>query len=148
MAGQRPLKPLILVRIQARHHFFTLNLHSPAIVLFMRHQLHLKTLEYLVDLLDSKFAIGKFKFGLDPIIGLLPGIGDVLPLFLSAYIIYIAIQENISQKAIAQMVAYTVLDFVLGTIPVIGDAADFFYKSHTKNLELLKRELPEKLAAF
>jgi hypothetical protein len=107
----------------------------------MKRHIHLKTVEYIVDLLDNKFAIGKFRFGLDPIIGLIPGIGDFLPLIISGYIIFIAVQEKLSQKVITQMVIYTLLDFVLGSIPIIGDVADFFYKSHTKNLELLKREL-------
>lgn len=107
----------------------------------MQHHPKLKTLEYIVNLLDNKFSVGKYKFGLDPILGLIPGIGDLLPLFISVYIIIIALQENVSQKVILQMVVYTALDFVLGSIPIVGDAVDFFYKSHTKNLSLLKREL-------
>jgi hypothetical protein len=121
--------------------FFYTKLTSTCYSSPMKRHIHLKTVEYIVDLLDNKFAIGKFRFGLDPIIGLIPGIGDFLPLIISGYIIFIAVQEKLSQKVITQMVIYTLLDFVLGSIPIIGDVADFFYKSHTKNLELLKREL-------
>lgn len=102
---------------------------------------HLEFVEKIVELMDNKFAVGKFRFGLDPILGLIPGIGDILPLFISGYLIVIGIHENIAPKTLAQMLAYTILDFVLGSIPIIGDVADFFYKSHLKSLQLLKREL-------
>jgi hypothetical protein len=142
MAGHQPLKLSILVRIQARHHnTFTPLLHNAAIVGSMKSHRHLKLVETIVELLDNKFAIGKFRFGLDPIIGLIPGIGDIIPIGISGYLIFIGIQENISRKVLAQMIGYTLLDFILGSIPLIGDAADFFYKSHIKNLHLLKQEL-------
>ncbi|MDQ5951194.1 MAG: hypothetical protein QG639_471 [Patescibacteria group bacterium] len=101
----------------------------------------IKLAEDIAYLLDSKFGIGPFRFGLDPILGLIPGLGDFIPLIMSSYLIIVAIQHNISKPTILRMIFYTVADFLIGSVPVLGDAADFFFKASTKNLELLKSEL-------
>lgn len=97
--------------------------------------------EYIANLLDNKFKIGPWRFGLDPILGLFPGIGDAIPLIMSIYLIIIAVQHNVTQSTIAKMIFYTVADFIIGSVPIFGDAVDFFFKASTKNLELLKNEL-------
>lgn len=97
--------------------------------------------ENIAYLLDNKFKIGPFRFGIDPILGLLPGIGDAIPLVMSMYLIVIAVQHNVTQSTIAKMIFYTVADFIIGSVPIFGDVTDFFFKASTKNLELLKEEL-------
>jgi hypothetical protein len=101
----------------------------------------IKIAENIANTLDNKFKVGPFRFGLDPILGLFPGIGDAIPLIMSSYLILIAVQHNVSNATISKMIFYTVADFIIGTVPVFGDAADFFFKASTKNLELLKDEL-------
>ena len=101
----------------------------------------LQTVEEIVRLLDNRFKLGPIKFGLDPIIGFVPVVGDIIPAALSLYLISIAIEEQLDPKIISRMVFNTVADFAIGSIPVIGDVSDFFYKSHLKNLKLLKEGL-------
>lgn len=101
----------------------------------------IKLAENIAHLLDSKFGIGPFKFGLDPILGLIPGLGDAIPFLISGYIILVAFQHKVSKTTILKMIFYVVADLLIGTVPVIGDIADFFFKASTKNLELLKNEL-------
>lgn len=103
-------------------------------------QQKIKIAEYITYLLDNKFKIGPLSFGLDPILGLFPGIGDFIPFAMSFYLVIIAIQHKASVYTIIKMIFYTVADFLIGTIPIVGDAADFFFKASTKNLELLKDE--------
>lgn len=101
----------------------------------------LKVAEDLAHLLDNKFGIGPFRFGLDPIIGFVPVLGDLIPLAMSGYLLTIAVQEKVRQPIINRMILNLVADFVIGTVPVVGDVADFFYQAHMKNLQLLKEEL-------
>jgi hypothetical protein len=100
---------------------------------------HLKNVRYLANLLDNKFNILGFKFGLDPILGMIPWFGDLAALGLSLYIIWTAKNMGAPQSLIARMGVNVFLDFFMGSIPVLGDIADFFYKPNKKNLDLLER---------
>lgn len=102
---------------------------------------HLRRLENIVDLLDNKFQIGPFKFGIDPLLGFIPFLGDLIPTLFSLYLIMLATLHKAPKKLIMQMTTYSLIDFFFGSIPVIGDIIDIFYKSHTKNLTLLKKSL-------
>lgn len=93
----------------------------------------------LTHLLDEQFSIGNKRFGLDPILGLLPGIGDLLPLVLSLYIVWIGTQLKIPEDKVKQMYRNVVVDLVLGAIPVVGDLSDFVYKANSKNMEIIKK---------
>lgn len=101
----------------------------------------IKIAEDIVNLLENKFKIWGYKFGFDPIIGLIPVVGDLLPLAISTYLVWIAYTERVSYKVIGKMLVLVLADFIIGAIPVIGDAADFVFRAHLKNLEILKREL-------
>jgi hypothetical protein len=103
---------------------------------------HLQYAQSLADLLDNKFKILGFRFGLDPLIGLVPGIGDVIGLVLSAYIVWVAVQMKVPQDKIAMMLGNILFDFVIGLIPVLGEIGDFVVKANSKNLEILKRHRP------
>ena len=102
---------------------------------------HLKTARILADLLDNRFEFLGFRFGLDPIIGLIPFVGDFVSFFLSAYIIWIAHQVGVSHKSIIHMWRNVFIDFILGLIPFIGDISDLFYKANQKNLALLEAHI-------
>jgi hypothetical protein len=104
---------------------------------------HLQIARAITKLLDKQFRIGKMSFGLDPILGLIPGIGDVLSLILSLYVMWIARNLEIPERYIAQMTRNIIFDFVLGIIPVVGDLSDFVFKANSKNLEILERYLRE-----
>lgn len=100
---------------------------------------HLKIARYLTYNLDKKFGIGKFRFGLDAIIGLIPGIGDIFAFIVSSYLVWIGIRINLPPDQIALMIRNIVIDLVLGLIPVVGDLSDFVYKANSKNYEILER---------
>src|SRR5690606_13700634 len=100
---------------------------------------HIKNARMLTDLLENKFSLFGFKFGLDPIIGFIPFFGDALTFLLSAYIIWIAHNSDVPGHAITKMWRNIIFDFFIGSVPVIGDISDFFYKASTKNLKILEQ---------
>lgn len=99
---------------------------------------HYNAAESLTKLLDNQFSVLGFKFGLDPIIGVIPWVGDLLTFALSLYIIWIGHRMNIPQEKLVKMINNTLTDFVLGIIPVVGDVSDFVYKANSKNMKILR----------
>ncbi len=100
---------------------------------------HLHIARSVARLLDNQFEFMGLRFGLDPIIGIIPFFGDLVSLGLSAYIIWIGYQMRLPGQVLGSMLRNVVFDFVLGMIPVIGDVSDFFYKANLKNLALLEK---------
>lgn len=103
----------------------------------MKNHFHIATI--LARLLDEQFSIGKFRFGLDPLINLVPWIGDVVGLILSLYLVWIAKNARVPQKQINKMIKNVILDFVVGLIPVLGNFGDFVIKANSRNLEILRK---------
>ena len=105
-------------------------------------------LDRLADLLDSRFRIPGLgvRFGLDSLIGLVPGVGDVAALGPSAYLVYRAHRLGADRGTLGRMAANAGIDFVVGGIPVIGDLFDVGFKANRRNIELLKRHLHERQA--
>lgn len=102
---------------------------------------HLNIARKISTFLDTKFTIWKFKFGLDPILGLVPGIGDIITATLSFYIVFVAVLLRISVLRIIQMIFYILIDFVIGGIPILGDMLDFAIKPNIKNMAILEKEV-------
>jgi len=111
---------------------------------------HRRTLERLDKFsyyTDSNIRVPftKFRFGLSPLIGLVPGIGDFAGLILSLYVLHearkIGAPGNIQRKMIRTML----IEFVGGLIPVFGDAFDAVYKANTKNTALLRNYIYRQL---
>ena len=103
----------------------------------------MRRVRVLAQLLDNSITIpgtGR-KIGLDPIVGLIPGIGDFIGAVLSAYIILEAARADVSGFTLVRMVTNVAFDTLLGSIPVIGDVFDAMWKSNTKNVSLLERHL-------
>jgi hypothetical protein len=94
-------------------------------------------------LMDSAFGIPgtKFRFGLDPIIGLVPGAGDLVDTAFSAYLIYLATRFNIPRETLGKMIYNVGLEAIIGSVPLVGDIFDAFYKSNMRNLALLEEHL-------
>lgn len=99
---------------------------------------HYKIVKALTELLDNKFEVFGIRFGIDPVLGLIPGIGDVISVALSIYTVIIARQMNIPGTALNRMLFNIILDFAIGIIPVAGDFSDFFFKANQKNMNILK----------
>ena len=99
-----------------------------------------ENLEHLVALLDDIFRIPLtgVRFGLDPLIGLLPGIGDWITGAVSFLILVAGWQRGLPRVALARMVANIGIDSLVGTVPVLGDVFDVGWKSNRKNFTLLQ----------
>ena len=100
----------------------------------------LRRLRRLSHLLDNAIPIPgtPWRFGLDPVLGLLPGAGDFLGTAFSAYIVLEAARIGIPRSLLGQMVINILLDTVIGSVPVVGDIADATWKANAKNIELLE----------
>lgn len=100
-------------------------------------------MEKLAWVLDGAIPVPgtKFRFGLDSIIGLIPGIGDVLGLLLGAAILYEGLRIGAPRPLMWKMVGNSVADAVLGLVPVLGDLFDFAFKSNKRNVRLLMEHI-------
>ncbi len=99
---------------------------------------HLAVARMLATLLDNKFSIGSFSFGIGPIIGLIPGIGDIIENVLSFYLIWIALRMDLPNEKIARMLGNIAFNFFLALFPIIGNIGDFVFKSNIRNLKILE----------
>jgi hypothetical protein len=102
-----------------------------------------KELEYaekLVCLMDDQFKIPlvNFRFGIDPVIGLIPWAGDLISFVISSLIISAFLRNGVPFSVILRMIANIVLDLVVGGIPLLGSVWDFFFKANRKNLKLAR----------
>ncbi|QDG39985.1 DUF4112 domain-containing protein [Alteromonas mediterranea] len=95
----------------------------------------------LANLLDTavKLPFIPIRIGLDSIVGLIPGAGDALMLFVSLRIVWLGKSLGMPKALVAQMVKNSALDFGLGFIPFIGDIVDVFYKANQKNVRIMER---------
>ena len=100
-------------------------------------QQKLAHLDRVAQLMDAKFSFFGFKFGLDSLIGLIPGLGDIATAFVSAYIVYNAYSLGVPRNVLWRMIGNVAADFVIGSIPLAGDIADVFWQANLKNMELL-----------
>jgi len=108
----------------------------------------LRRLEKFSRFTDSSIWIPftRFRIGVDAIVGLLPGVGDLLGLVLSTYVLVEAQRVGASRAVKLRMLRNMGIDFRGGLLPVVGDAFDAIYKANTRNTLLLKRYLEEQLA--
>jgi hypothetical protein len=91
-------------------------------------------------LLDSAFRVPgtAIRFGWDPIIGVVPWIGDAVAALLGSVIVWHAYQMRLPRVVLLRMVINIVIDVAIGIVPLFGDIADVFWKSNTRNFALLE----------
>lgn len=101
----------------------------------------LKWVESLTKLMDDSFRIPIFgiRFGLDPIIGLIPGFGEAVSFAISALMVLAMVRHGAGSKLALRMVWNILIDALIGAIPLLGDLFDFVKKANRRNLELLKK---------
>jgi hypothetical protein len=99
----------------------------------------IKRLERFARLMDTAWGIPftRWRFGFDTVLGLIPGVGDGANLLISIYTLYLAQKLGAPNSLLLKMAANSGIDFGLGTVPILGDVFDMFFKSNTRNLKLL-----------
>jgi Domain of unknown function (DUF4112) len=107
------------------------------------HVASLRRLRQISNLLDNAIPIPgtKYRIGLDPILGLLPGGGDLIGSIFAGYVVFKSAQMGVPRDTLVQMAANIVFDTVVGTVPVAGDLIDVAWKANVKNIELLDAHL-------
>jgi hypothetical protein len=122
--------------------------HRPSPTVGKRTPARIQGLRTLTKLLDSAFQIPgtRFRFGLDALIGIVPGIGDAIGAIFSVVIVFQAARLGVSKATLARMMGNVALDTIVGEIPLLGDVFDAGWKSNTKNLALLEAHLQQPAA--
>ena len=104
-------------------------------------ELDLQRARQLAELLDSKFSIGGIRFGMDSIVGLIPGVGDIATLLAGLYPVYVAQKHGVGIPTRVRMLGNLLIDAGVGAIPLLGDIFDVGFKANTKNLRILEKAL-------
>lgn len=99
------------------------------------------TAEFLAKILDTTVKIPgtPFYVGLDPLLGLIPGIGDMLANLIGTVILILAARLRVPQIVIARMSLNLLINGTVGAIPILGDLFSIWFRSHARNAELLRR---------
>lgn len=100
-----------------------------------------KSLERLGWLMDDLFRVPVlgWRFGLDALIGLVPGLGDTTTSLVSFYVLAAAVRYRVPKVTLLRMGLNIAIDYLFGSLPVVGDFADAWWKSNQKNIELLRK---------
>jgi Domain of unknown function (DUF4112) len=118
------------------------NVHIPEVVepdeKLPRDIVALRRFAYIMD--EAITVPGTpFKIGLDALLGLIPGIGDIIGGVLSTWIVVGALRHRVPARIIARMVLNIGIDLLFGAVPVAGDVFDFLYEENVKNMRLLEK---------
>lgn len=105
----------------------------------------LKNMNRISRLMDSQFRIPgtQFRFGLDPLIGFIPGAGDFAGFIVSAIMLSTMARNGASGFVLSRMVLNIIIDLLIGSVPVIGDIFDFAFKSNKRNMKLMHEHYVE-----
>lgn len=105
----------------------------------------LKWVERIASIMDDKFKVPgtNFRFGLDPILNLIPFAGDVSGFVVSAALLYVMAKNGVSRKVLVLMAINIAVDAAVGAIPILGQISDFYIKANTRNIKLLKEHYRE-----
>jgi hypothetical protein len=103
----------------------------------------------MAQLLDSAFAVPgtSYRVGLDPILGLVPGLGDLVSPLFTIGILWQARELALPRIVQLRMIVNVAIDSLVGVVPMIGDLFDFAWKANTMNLALLERHAQEERTA-
>ncbi|MBP0011367.1 DUF4112 domain-containing protein [Roseofilum sp. Belize Diploria] len=103
----------------------------------------IQCLRRLSQLLDNALPIPglNYRVGIDPIIGLIPGGGDMVSGILSAYIVLEATRFGLPKETLGRMVINVLIDTLTGIVPILGDLFDLTWKANAMNVELLEEHL-------
>jgi len=96
--------------------------------------------KWLAYIMDEVMRVPgtQFRFGLDPLIGLIPGIGDTSSALVSAFALVQAVRVGVPKVLLMRMALNILVNEVVGVVPVVGDAFSFWFKSNARNYEIIK----------
>jgi nitrate reductase NapE component len=102
-----------------------------------------RELERLAHWLDTLFQVPglRVRFGIDALLGLLSGVGDTASALAAIYILRAAAKLGVSRAMLARMTLNILIDLLIGTIPIIGDLFDVYWKANQRNVNLVRRHL-------
>lgn len=105
----------------------------------------LRWVQSIAHLMDSQFTLPgtRFRFGLDPILSLLPVVGNLTSMAVSGALVLTMMRHGASGSLVIRMVLNILLDTIIGAIPVLGNIFDFAYKANDRNVRLLRRHYAE-----
>ena len=96
-------------------------------------------IEQIAWLMDRSISIGGVRVGLDPVLGLIPGLGDVFSSLISTVLIVQAHRAGVPKATVMRMMVNVGIDTAAGAVPLVGDVFDFAWKANTRNLELYRK---------
>lgn len=122
---------------------------APSPIVGTRYPVQVEHLRALSRLLDTAFVIPGtgYRFGLDAVIGLVPGLGDAVSAVFSSYLVLQASRLGAPRSVVSRMIANVALDTLVGWVPVLGDLFDVAWKSNVRNMALLEQHLQQPAAA-
>ncbi len=106
----------------------------------------LERLDMLANILDTALVVPgtNIRFGLDAIVGLVPGIGDAITTAVSLYIVHEAKQLGAPWHVISRMLANVAVDGIVGAVPLLGDAFDVMWRANRRNVAILRAHFERK----
>jgi hypothetical protein len=109
----------------------------------------LSRLRSLSRVLDTAVGIPgtRYRFGLDAVVGLVPGVGDAIGAIFSLYIIFQAARMGVPKATLVRMIGNVGVDTIIGEIPLLGDLFDVGFKSNVRNLSLIERHVQQPVRA-
>lgn len=102
---------------------------------------HLERVRLLTNILDTRFNVLGFKFGIDPILSAIPWLGSAIGALTSFYIYWIGWKSDLPRELQTKMFINIIIDLLLGSVPIAGVVFDAFYKSNVRNLKILEEYL-------
>ncbi len=93
--------------------------------------------------MDSQFRLGGFRFGLDGVLGLIPGVGDIVTTGISIYIIAEAAKLGCSPTTLIRMALNLAFENLVDMVPILGNVFDFLWKANSRNIDLLDKHLAD-----
>jgi hypothetical protein len=102
-------------------------------------QADLHRARWLANWLDAKFSFMGIRFGIEGIVGIIPVFGDTLGMLAGIYPIYVAYRHRLGRGVQIRMAMNLLIEWLIGIIPFVGDAADIWYKANLRNLKILEK---------
>jgi hypothetical protein len=124
-------------------------LHEPDTTSEASAPVELRRARKLAHVLDDLVPIPgtRIRIGLDPLLGLVPGLGDWISWMLSGHLLWCAWRLGVSASTLTRMTGHVAIDALFGLVPILGDLFDVVWRANDRNLRLLERHVadPERL---